>query len=132
MIRNWLNNFMVGRYGPDQFGLALVVVSLVLKILSELVNLGLLSFLAYLLIVFALFRFLSHNMQKRRAENDKFIKFWWPVRQKLRLKLEKIKNMRHYKFFSCPSCGNNLRVPRGKGKIKITCPKCGERFERKT
>jgi hypothetical protein len=123
---------MVGRYGPDQLGVACVILAVVLKLVSSITRFGILGFLAYIILVFALFRFLSRDMVKRRRENDKFIRYWWPLRRKLLLRVEKIKSRRQYKFFSCPSCGNQLRVPRGKGKIKITCPKCGERFERKT
>ncbi|MBQ5503975.1 MAG: hypothetical protein IIT95_02655, partial [Oscillospiraceae bacterium] len=72
------------------------------------------------------------NIRKRRAENDKFIKYWWPFKTKAQNFFRRIKDSRKYKFFRCPSCKNRLRVPRGKGKIKVTCPKCGERFQKKT
>ena len=132
MIRNFLARFMMGRYGPDKLGLALVIVSLVCELLSTLLGLGLFSLIAYVCVFFALFRFLSHNITKRRAENDKFIRYWWPIRQKLKLKLIQLKEYRKYKYFRCPSCHNYLRVPRGKGRINITCPKCGQRFQGKT
>ena len=132
MIRNWLRNFMIGRYGPDQLGVALIVSSLVLYVLAAIIGVPVISFIAYAAMLFEMFRMLSRNIQKRRAENDKFIKFWWPIRQKLKFRIEKLKSAGKYKFFKCPACGNNLRVPKGKGKIKITCPKCGERFEKKT
>lgn len=132
MIRNFLMNFMRGRYGPDRLGVAIVVVSIILELLYRIFGLGLCSVAAYALVFYALFRFLSHNIPKRRAENDRFTKYWWPVRQKIMFRVEKIKGLRKYKYFRCPSCHNNLRVPRGKGRINITCPKCGERFQRKT
>ena len=79
-----------------------------------------------------MFRFLSRNIAKRRAENDRFLMFWGPFKQKVRRSIQKFRDRKNYKFFHCPACRNVLRVPRGKGKIQITCPKCGERFIRKT
>lgn len=132
MLRNWFTNFMMGRYGPDQLGLALVIGSLLMSLLSSLTRFGLLGLAGYVLVFFAFFRFLSRNLEKRRAENDRFIKYWWPIRTKLKNRLDEVKSAKQYKFFRCPSCKNRLRVPRGKGRIRITCPKCGLRFEKKT
>ena len=89
-------------------------------------------FLSYALLVWGIFRMLSRNIPRRRAENDRFLRFWGPVKAKFRLQKDKWKSRKTHKFFNCPSCKKNLRVPRGKGKIQITCPKCGERFSKKT
>jgi len=132
MIRRWLAKFMIGRNGPDHLYVACVILSLVVLIIGSIFGLGFMAFIAYALLAYAIFRMLSRNITRRRAENDRFIRWWWPVRQKLKFQFEKLRNMKKYKFFKCPSCGNSLRVPRGKGKIRVTCPKCGERFERKT
>ena len=129
---NWFRNFMMGRYGPDQLSLLTLALSFIFNLLGGIFNLWPLSILAYLLLILTIFRFLSRNILKRRAENDKFIKYWWPLRTKLQNLFRRIKDSRKYKFFRCPSCKNRLRVPRGKGKIKVTCPKCGERFQKKT
>jgi len=75
---------------------------------------------------------LSRNIKRRRAENDRFLRYWWPVRTKASRSLSLARQRKTHKFFKCPGCGNTLRVPRGKGKLQITCPKCGERFSRKT
>ena len=123
---------MIGRYGPDQLGLALVVCSIVLSIVSSFTGLGILSFIGYVLVIFAFYRFLSHNLEARRRENDRFVTVWYPLRTKIKNRFDELKSSKQYKFFRCPSCKNRLRVPRGKGKIRITCPKCGLRFEKKT
>jgi len=124
---------MMGRYGPDHLGIAMVVLSLALYVVHGLIiRLNVLIFMSYVLLALALFRMLSRNITRRRAENDKFIKHWWPVKTKMKRRVAKIKSAKTHKFFKCPSCRNTLRVPKGKGKLQITCPKCGERFEKKT
>ena len=132
MIRNWLRNFMIGRYGPDHLYVALLVVTIVFMLLSLLTGWWVFRVLAYLALGYALFRMLSKNLNARRKENDKILKFWWPVKTRCKNQIDKFKNRKSYSYFKCPACKNNLRVPRGKGTIQITCPKCGERFIKKT
>jgi len=121
---------MAGRYGPDQLGIATLALSFALGIAAQFVSW--LAIPAYLLMFFFIYRFISHDLGRRRRENDWFIRVWWPVRHWFRRVGERLRSRRDYRFFRCPACGNTLRVPKGKGRIKITCPKCGERFERKT
>jgi uncharacterized C2H2 Zn-finger protein len=123
---------MAGRYGPDHLNTALIIFALLLSFLSRFAILSLLVYPSYLLLALTVFRFLSRNIQKRRAENDKFLRFYWPVKQRLKAFVTRMKSRKTHKFFRCPSCSNLLRVPRGKGKLQITCPKCGERFFKKT
>ena len=132
MIRNWLQRVMVGRYGPDQLCLALFIAAMVLSIASNITNLRILTLLSYLLLIIAIFRVLSKNIYKRRAENDRFIRFWWPLKMRLKNRFIRLKSRKTHRFFRCPGCRNVLRVPKGKGRIQITCPKCGQRFEKKT
>ena len=100
---NWFRNFMMGRYGPDQLSLFTLALSFIFNLLGGIFNLWPLSILAYLLLILTIFRFLSRNILKRRAENDKFIKYWWPLRTKLQNLFRRIKDSRKYKFFRCPS-----------------------------
>ena len=132
MIRNFLRNFMIGRYGPDQLNIAMIIISLALNLLNSLLGFAPLTYLSYVILALALFRMLSRNITRRRAENDKFIRYWWPVKTKTGRFLVNLKHRKTHKFFKCPSCGNTLRVPKNKGKLQITCPKCGERFIKKT
>ena len=132
LIRNFLRNLMTGRYGPDQLGVAMTIVSLVIYLLYGILSFTPLMFVSYALLILAVFRMMSRNIQRRRSENDKFIRYWWPIKTKAgRLKTE-LKQRKTHKFYNCPSCHNNLRVPKGKGKLQITCPKCGERFIKKS
>ncbi len=128
---NWLYQFLAGRHGPDQLTLALFVLSMALTLIGRLFFYPL-TLLAILLIALCLFRILSRNHVRRNAENAKFLQIWngargWFDRQKQRHAEHK-----YYKHFTCPNCGQKLRVPRGKGKIRITCAKCQTKFERKT
>jgi DNA-directed RNA polymerase subunit RPC12/RpoP len=123
---------MIGRYGPDQLGMAAIIVSLVVSLISGAVQLSVLQYISYALLIAAVWRMLSRNIPKRRAENDKFIRVWWPVRSKIKRFFTGFKDRKTHRFFKCPSCKNMLRVPKGKGKLQITCPKCGERFIKKT
>jgi ribosomal protein S27E len=123
---------MIGRYGPDHLGMALVAASLVVSLVSSAVGFAIGSYLSYLLLIFALIRMLSRNITRRRRENDRFLRYWWPIKTKVKRFFLNLKNRRTHRFFKCPSCKNTLRVPRGRGKLQITCPKCGERFIRKT
>ena len=132
VIRNFLRNFMAGRYGPDHLNVAMIIVSLVLSLLNGIFKLAPIMYISYAILALAIFRMLSRNIVRRRAENDRFIRYWWPVRTRVSRAFANIRYGKTHRFLKCPSCGNTLRVPKGKGKIQITCPKCGERFVKKT
>jgi predicted RNA-binding Zn-ribbon protein involved in translation (DUF1610 family) len=129
---NFLRNFMAGRYGPDHLNTALLILAIAISLIAQLVHFSVLVYLSYAILLLIFFRMLSRNIQRRRAENDRFLRYWWPIKQKIKRFFGRIKNSKTHKFFRCPSCKNTLRVPRGKGKLQITCPKCGERFVKKT
>ena len=117
-------NFMVGRYGTDKLNTAILCAGLVVCVVSgffhsALVNL-LLTAISYALMFWALYRTFSRNTYKRYQENRKFLQFF-----------DRLKD-RDHRYYDCPKCRQVVRVPRGKGKIAITCPKCRERFVKKT
>ena len=123
-ISNGFRQFMIGRYGNDKLNMWILGGGVILCLISmffsrPLVNL-LLTVLSYVCMFTAIFRTFSRNTYKRYQENRKFL-----------LLLDKIKDREH-KYFSCPKCRQSVRVPRGKGKIAITCPKCREKFVKKT
>jgi LSD1 subclass zinc finger protein len=127
---------MIGRYGPDHLNTALIVVAVLFGLIGRTARLSSLFVFSYLPLFLALFRMLSRNIPARRAENDRFLRFYWPIRTKVVGRVKnlslRIKSRKTHKFFRCPSCRNLLRIPRGKGKVQVTCPKCGERFIKKT
>lgn len=127
--------FMYGRNGIDHFSRFLVIAALVLVLLQALIGgaVGtIMWYAAVAALVYAYFRIFSKNLNKRRAENAKYLKWSTSFTNELKNKRERISQRKDYKFFRCPSCKAMLRVPRGKGKIRVTCRKCGSAFERKT
>lgn len=130
---NWkMERFMRGRYGHDSLNAALCVLALLLIFIAAFVPVRWLSLSAFLPLGWAMFRAYSKNVIKRRAENTKWLKLTAPVRKSLRLGKAKWADRKSYRYFTCPKCHETMRVPKGKGKIEITCRKCGEKFQRKT
>lgn len=131
MIRNALRRFMYGRYGSDQLNTFLLIAYLAALLLSGLPGLGVLEFAALVLMAWTLFRMLSRNYAARRAENMKFLKLVGPVVRWYRLR-RTIRRDKEHRYFKCPGCSQQLRVPRGKGKITINCRSCGASFQEKS
>lgn len=123
--------FMAGRNGNDAFNRFLLVCVLILLLLSALLR-GPFFLLAVVLLVYIYFRMLSRNVYKRQDENGRYLRAKSKVQSRLRLIAERWKQRRDYKFFVCPSCHATLRVPKGRGKIKIVCRKCGTSFTGKS
>ena len=119
-----VRRFMQGRYGSDKLNTLILSVGLALSLLQLFVpGYGLkLAFmlLSYLFLAVAVYRMLSKNIYKRYEENRKYLRLLdrW--------------NDKEHRYFDCPRCKQTVRVPRGKGKIAITCPKCKEKFTKKT
>ena len=129
---NWLQRFMAGRYGSDQLNFALLVLCLLLSLISQITGLYVLLLISYLPLLIAIFRMFSRNIYKRRAENAWFLKLWTPVKTWFVQKFTMLRQSKQYRFFKCPSCRATVRVPRGKGKIQIRCPHCGNTFLKKS
>ncbi len=131
MIRNAIQRFMYGRYGNDQLNLFLMGLYLLLYLVFMFTGLDVLYFVSFALLALTLFRLLSRNMERRRMENMKFMKAAGPVISWFRLRRNMRRDKEHV-YFKCPSCGQRLRVPRGRGKITVTCRSCGASFEEKS
>ena len=131
---NWLRKFMYGRYGVDELSTVLVVLSLILVVLSGILprSLRVLSLIAYIPMIIYIYRTFSKNIFKRQQEYYKYLSFKNSSLSKLRKYKERIKGSRTHKYFKCPNCGQELRVPKGNGKITITCPKCKTSFKAKS
>jgi LSD1 subclass zinc finger protein len=134
-MRQKLAQFMYGRNGVDHFTRFLTYLALAL-IVFELLFKGtvgrVLWYVAVLILVYAYFRIFSKNVGKRREENAKYFQYRMKLVNGFRDWKVRRQQSRDYKFFRCPSCRSMLRVPRGKGKVRVTCRKCGTAFERKT
>ena len=131
MIMQKLREFMYGRYGTDQFSLALIGGGFAFYILYVFTRSRLLYLVSLILYGIAAFRTLSKNHTKRRIENQKFMNLWYKLKNKwvgIRADFEERKT---YKHFKCPACGQKIRIPRGRGKVEIRCPKCSNKFIKK-
>ncbi len=128
---NFLRKFMYGRYGSygmDAVNLFLMAVYFLLYLVSLLFHIHLPAVLDLLVAALFLFRLLSRNIPRRQAENTKFLSLVSPIRSWWRTR-RLIHTDKDHRYFKCPSCGQHLRVPRGQGKIKVTCRACGTSFE---
>ena len=136
-VGNAIARFMYGRNGMDQLNLVLMWVVLILDVVTMLVqrNHAAVSMVLYWLSmagwVYVLFRMFSKNLSKRRGENQKFVNWVWRMKSSRAGAKERHADKDH-KYFTCKNCKTICRVPVGKGKIIITCPKCGAQIHAKT
>ncbi len=128
----WLKKFMRGRYGQDEFSIALIALTLVTAIAVAFTRLPWLRLISLVPFGYYIFRILSRNIDARLRENRWFLGWWRPVVKWFADRFTMLKQSKTHRFFRCNGCGQMLRVPRGKGKIKITCPKCGASTVKKT
>lgn len=119
-----LRSFMAGRYGTDKLNMVILGIGLIASLLSVMIHSPLWNLVFFLLsygmMIWAIFRSLSRNTYKRYQENRRFSQLITRVRD------------RRNRYYDCPKCRQVVRVPRGKGKIAITCPRCGEKFIKKS
>ena len=130
-LRCSAERFMYGRNGSDQLNIALLVLYVVLVLLRAVVVALFPYQIIYLLCsvcttfvaVLILFRMFSKNLDKRRGENAAFLNWWLPRQRSASARRSRSRDKDH-RYFKCPGCGAWCRVPRGKGRIEITCPRC--------
>ena len=123
-IGNGFRRFMQGRYGSDKLNTVILIIGLVVSLLQLFMPTAWLKWtfmlISYVFLGLAIFRMLSRNVYKRYEENRKYLRL-----------LDRLKDKEH-RYYECPRCRQTVRVPKGKGKISITCPKCKEKFIKKT
>jgi len=130
-LRDGLRKLMTGRRGADELSLALLIVGIVLSMLSSVFRLGILYLLSLAAYFLALFRMFSTKIEKRYAENAQFLTLWRGWRSSLKQWVNRMKNLRKYKYFKCPECHARLRLPRKVGEVTVTCGKCHHAFKQK-
>ncbi len=137
-MREKFIRFMMGRYGQDDLNRLLSIAGLIVLVISVITIRfvpylsSILWIIAVALIVICYYRMFSRDIAKRSAENQKFLSLRYKFAVEKQRRAERAAQSKDYKFFKCPKCGVYNRIPRGKGKIEITCPKCGEKFIRKS
>ena len=131
-FRQFMYKIMYGRYGVDEFSRFLIKASLVAMVINLITGLRIFYYIFMVLIIYNCFRVYSKNHYKRQQELSAFLVLKRQTDNKLALQ-KRIWNERHtHRFFSCPKCKTTVRVPKGRGKIEITCPKCHNSFIKKS
>ena len=131
-MRNRFMRFMAGRYGTDNLNRFILAVAFVILLLSMFLGRGLLYYVALGLLIFAYFRMFSRNIAARSSENQRYLNGTERIRRLFRINRMRIEQRGSYRFYKCPGCGQQVRVPKGRGHIRITCPKCRTEFEKTT
>ena len=137
-MRDKFNKFMQGRYGVDDLSRFTMGVALVLIILAMFANIfsrtvgSTLDILGVAAIVYAYIRIFSRNIQQRYAENQKFLQMTSKFRFRFYKEKDLMKQRKTHHIYSCPGCGQKIRIPKGKGKIEIECPKCHTKFVKRS
>lgn len=127
-----LANWMRGRNGSDELGNSVIALALLLLIINIFAGIPALSLIALALTGYACWRMSSKNIAARRAENRAYLVAIGPAAYWVSNPKETFEEFRNYKHLTCPSCGKTMRVPRGKGNLRVTCPSCGTKFEAKS
>lgn len=129
---NQFRRFMYGRYGLDQFAQFTIWTSMIISLIASLSKMNEIIYLSYPLFFYTIFRILSKNISKRTKENFIFLKLINTVKHAFQTRKSTTQGSNTYKFYKCPKCKQTIRVPKGKGKICITCPKCKIEFVKRT
>lgn len=127
-----VQQFMQGRNGVDELAFFCIEIALILVIINIFARNVVLTILIIAALAYAVFRIVSPNINARRQESMTFARALGPVRPWITNPVAAFTNNRTYKHGRCPHCGQQVRVPRGKGLLRVTCPKCGEKFDLKS
>lgn len=131
-LRENLQRFMYGRYGFDQYGRFIFGAVFVVIIMNMFIRSPILYYVELALIIYGYFRILSKNHAKRYSENVKFLGIKNQCMGVIQRKRRFMEERKVNHIYTCPSCKQKIRVPKGKGKIEITCPKCHTKFVKRS
>lgn len=127
-----MQSFMAGRYGYDELSRAMSIIALICLLVAMFTGWPLLSTVALILWVWALIRSYSKNISKRQLERQSYLRLTGRIKGWFGTKKRAWSERKTHCYFKCPNCKKTLRVPKGKGKIKITCPECKTQITKKT
>lgn len=130
-MREKLYRFMMGRYGNDQLNRCLMILAMAFFVLS-LFRIPYVYMLGLICLIYAYFRMLSRNTYKRSMENNWYMQKSYKIRQWFATLKRDMQTRKTHHIYRCPSCRQKIRVPRGKGRIEIRCPKCSQTFIKKS
>ena len=131
-LRDRFQNFMTGRYGADELARVYMWITMGLLIVSIFVRIPIFWMLAVALMIYSYYRMFSKNTSKMREQNQKFLNWKYSLAVKKDKNVRRREQKKIYHFYKCPRCKQTVRVPKGRGKICITCPKCRMEFVKKS
>lgn len=124
-----LSEWLRGRQGPDDLAVFSVNLAIVIVLVNVFARTGWLGWVGLALVAYAMFRIQSRNLGARARENEAFLRALGPVRPWVQNPRAAWAELRAYKHVRCTSCRQRVRVPRGKGRLRVTCPRCKTKFE---
>lgn len=127
-LKERLQRFMYGRYGMDSLGQFLMWTAVVCLLLSWFVAGPIFNTLALLLLVWGYFRMFSRNVQKRYQENCTYYRYVNKVKDFFKKQKSYNEQKKNHNIYKCPQCKQKIRIPKGKGRVAITCRRCGTEF----
>lgn len=130
-MREKMMRFMQGRYGNDRLGQVMLGLAMVCVVLS-LFRIPFISTIGLVVLILTYYRMFSRQIARRTAENQKYLQLEWKLRAKLQKQKQSLAQRRTHRIYKCPNCRQKIRVPRNRGRIAISCRKCGTEFIRKT
>lgn len=130
-MREKFSRFMIGRYGNDRLNQVIMIVAMIALVISFF-GPEIFYLFSLLCLVVVYFRMFSRNIYKRSMENNKYLQWEYKVKQFFAKKKREMQQAKTHHIYRCPSCKQKIRVPRGKGRIEIRCPKCGQTFIKKS
>ena len=131
-MKERMQRFMAGRYGNDQLNQFIFIVAIISMVLEIITRQSLFYTLTLVLLILADVRVFSRNINKRYEENMKFLQKKDAILNKFRRQKYYAAQRRNFHIYTCPQCKQKIRIPKGKGKISITCPKCRTSFIKKS
>lgn len=131
-MKEKLMRFMYGRNGVDSLGKFVLVISIIVMLLAGWTDSLILSYLSWVGIIYLYFRMFSRNIYKRSSENQWYLNKTYKIRTFFYRQKNLLLQRKTHHIYKCPTCRQKIRVPRGKGRIEIRCPKCNTRFIKKS
>lgn len=127
-MKEKLIRFMYGRNGVDSLGKFVLAISIIVMLLAGWTDSLILSYLSWIGIIYLYFRMFSRNIYKRSSENQWYLNKSYKIRTFFYRQKNLLLQRKTHHIYKCPTCRQKIRVPRGKGRIEIRCPKCNTRF----
>lgn len=124
--------FLQERYGIDDLSKFMMGIVFILAVINMFFRLPVLSAVIWAVIILIYFRMFSKNKYKRYQENQLYLKYMEPFQNWIRKQINIIKLRKDYHIYTCPTCKQKIKIPRGKGRIAVRCPKCRTEFIKKS